>query len=270
MLATLLRTGSQPTTISDDFQRADGSMGVTSVGFLPWMALAGTWSIASHTAHTTAAATSNPFVVVETGLANVTVQATVSSSGGDCLYFRVQDATNWLRLRVHEYTTSYQYYNQSGWDPQAYTQTCQDQGSYSPGQVYYSNYYQSSGIPQTEMVITSTPCSGAAGTGGAGWTANWHSQTVTGPFTGYNYNDQVILEKCVAGTVTALATYATSPTTLKAVCSGSTVTAYANTTQIWTGTVTNFQAATKHGVGLGAPSDVYGSAISAFSVSLVS
>lgn len=94
---------------SDDFNRADNSssLGTSSSGHV-WSAENGTWGISSNQAHMNTS-TANAVAVVESGVADCTVQVTLAALAGfrPGLTFRfVDDSNYWVWYRVT--TTSYQ------------------------------------------------------------------------------------------------------------------------------------------------------------------
>ena len=97
-------------TVSDEFT-GSGALGATEVGNLPWTALTGTWSRTSGRATTSTSVGSNPLAVIDPASPDVDTAIPVSG-GGEAVYVRVADATNWLRARLRRYqqTETYQYY----------------------------------------------------------------------------------------------------------------------------------------------------------------
>ncbi len=118
------------TVIADNFNRTAASLGGTSTGGFPWTALSGTWSTNGTMATTPAVNSSNPLATINYGSANVDASVGVSSGGGDALYLRVTDATNWIRARVRSWTTSVSTYYPSSY----YVDT-----SYYTGGSYYGS-----------------------------------------------------------------------------------------------------------------------------------
>lgn len=120
---------------SDTFDRANGALGSTNGGnILAWQAVKGTWSITANRPTTTDARDTNPVAVVDAASPDVDVSVAVSPSGGDALYFRVQDANNWLRLRVDNTTFSSTYSFQCAY---TYSYSCDYTYSYT---CYATNY----------------------------------------------------------------------------------------------------------------------------------
>lgn len=84
--------------VADDFNRADSSsLGSTSVGSAPWSVLTGAWGISSNTA--SPGATTLSLAVVQTGVADCTVQMTVNRADTATppffgLCFRAVDVNN--------------------------------------------------------------------------------------------------------------------------------------------------------------------------------
>ena len=86
--------------VADTFTRADSSssLGVTSTGAVAWSALRGTWGISTNRAYVSSGHSSTlQFAVVESGLADGTIQFTVASNtfpNQSGSYFRATDANN--------------------------------------------------------------------------------------------------------------------------------------------------------------------------------
>lgn len=105
LLSSVLRIASKGGKVSDDFNRTvSGSLGVTSVGGMPWSILAGAWSVNGSMPSTSTSPSSNPLAVLNPGAKDVSVTSTIGTD--DAIYFRVQDATNWWRLTYQGYQSS--------------------------------------------------------------------------------------------------------------------------------------------------------------------
>jgi hypothetical protein len=91
--------------IVDNFNRADGALGITSDGNGLWEILSGNFAIASNRAVSVPSNATSGLAVVNNFSSDVTISLDVSS-GGDALYFRVVDANNWWRVLVNSVTTT--------------------------------------------------------------------------------------------------------------------------------------------------------------------
>lgn len=96
--------------VYEDTFSGSGALGTIEKGGVAWEAITGTWSRSNGYASTSTAASSNPIAVIDTGVGQIDTSINCSSGGGDALYFRVVDASNWLRARVYSVTTSSTYY----------------------------------------------------------------------------------------------------------------------------------------------------------------
>jgi hypothetical protein len=93
--------------ISDDFARAGAPLGEARVSDIPWKQInASDWT-ANNRAITATADTNNPMAVIPTEFSDIDMSVNISGVGGDCLYFRVVDSSNWWRLRYTETTNTY-------------------------------------------------------------------------------------------------------------------------------------------------------------------
>lgn len=110
MLSKVVRraVGRRAVALSDAFQRADTTSGLGSIpnnGPL-WELISGAWKILSNRAHSDTSGPYNPIAAVETNSSDGDVESSVSGNGGDCIYARVVDASNWLRVRTRRWTTT--------------------------------------------------------------------------------------------------------------------------------------------------------------------
>lgn len=245
-----------------------GSLGTIEVGGVAWSALTGTWARSGGKAVTTAAASTNPLAVVDVGWGDVDASISVSPTGGDALYFRVVDASNWLRLRLRSTVTTSSY--QSGWDTSAWTTTG---ATCNLGGPQFTSIC--SGTDPASGLCTSQTVYGGAGecsvgTNPNGTPATFQTRTVSPHYvTTSSTSYSLVLEKCVAGTVTQLGSVAmgsTQVTSLRVTANGSTITAYANAVQKGVFTDATFATATKHGIGRGGPTSSDSSAIDDFAL----
>lgn len=241
MLGLLLRVGVPQVTYTDTFT-VDGPIGATEVGAQPWTAVTGTWSRASGLAHTSTADSSNPLIVLDVADPNVDLTCAVSTrGGGDCLYVRVVDATNWIRLRTVLTITGYTY---GDWVYGGTSTLAPGDDAYGhPGTYINGN---------TEVIV---------GGDGIHYTYYTRSQTP-------NYAPSAVLEKSIAGTVTTIATLALgSPaSTLRVVALNASLSVYINSTFQGAYTDTTNLSATKHGLGRGTSAGTTGSALDNFSL----
>lgn len=84
---------------------ADGS--ATESGGKTWQALNGTWTRSGGGRVSTATAPgSNPMLVTDLETPDVDARLTTTGASAETLFFRVQDATNWLRVRRSQTQTS--------------------------------------------------------------------------------------------------------------------------------------------------------------------
>jgi hypothetical protein len=257
----MLRRKRQTVTITDDFNRANGAMGVTPVGGVPWQVIAGAWSIAANKAST---ASPDPAIVaVDIGYSDVDMGADVSPQGNDAIYFRIQDAQNWLRARLREQTTSSTVYC-------TYATWTRSSHCYSQ---------QSGGV---EFDASSQACGGCPNTPCGGWVPyeigftcqpdGGSCQLACGTNTFFDY--YIDLQRMVAGGLTNIATVhvgtSVSVTHLRAVLSDTTVKVYGTINGVesllTTQTISNFRTATLHGVGRSSGSSTNGSALDNFTL----
>ncbi len=147
--------------IEDDFNRPDGTIekvGSTysSASYIPdgravWDVLVGSFSIINNklfagTTSITTPPSSSAIAFIDNGSPNVYMSAQVSSTGGDGLYFRVQDENNWSRAYVKAdvevTTTPVGYYNyewQSSASVANYVSIYKDKKKYYPSQTSCEN-----------------------------------------------------------------------------------------------------------------------------------
>lgn len=258
--------------LTDAFSRADTGAGAglgTAPSGLVWSQISGSWQLISNRAYTPTAAAANPVATVAS-TANVDVSVSVSPTGGDALYLRVEDANNWYRLRVENNTRTvvtgqHQESYQTGtgqytWTWNVYSETVYGQWLRGP----YSNTF-SSPWPGNDTYSNGYPCN--VGSSYEVMTTAYYTADTTAVITDH----KVLFEKCVAGVVTLLATYVvTNPTTsLRAVAFGSDYKVFINGTASPVGVITDsaLSTATKHGLGRGGVNTYNsGSALDNFSV----
>ena len=103
-VSNILRMGSGGGKWTDNFNRSVSS-GLGSIPNGPaWQIVTGAWSVNGSRPITATSQGSNPFAIVDPGVADKEVQLTVGA--GDALYFRTLNATNWWRLLWEGYQTS--------------------------------------------------------------------------------------------------------------------------------------------------------------------
>lgn len=233
----------------DTFSGTNGSpLGTIEIGGVAWQVLTGTWTRTNGLAATTTAASSNPLAVIDVGWGDIDQSINVAGAGGgDALYFRVVDASNWLRARANVVVSGYSYgpYVQSG--PYAL----------APGDDAYMNPAYSNAtvvVSDTEYeVFNSGPTS---------YYVYTRSKT-----TSYAYS--VVVEKSVAGTVSTIGSVASAAqvTAIRMVATASTLTLYIDGASSSSGVFVDGTnaTATKHGIGRGV-SSVDASAIDNFSL----
>lgn len=262
--------------VFDSVSRGDQSgPGVTSDGQYTWQVGAGTWSVASHLLSTSDAASTNPYLYIDTGYSDIDESLAISSLGNDAIYFRIVDANNWLRLKLREYTTS-----------TATTQYC-TYNVYQGSELCSNLPCGQNGATATYFTSTacgfcpSVSCSGffpyACAVGPCSSTGSTCTQAC-GTITNYFYNYYLDLEKMVSGSLSSIANISlgqsVSVTQLRVVAVGSTIEAYCKIDGLekLQGTYTDStnSSATKHGIGRGSSNSTTqdGSALKNFSLTL--
>jgi hypothetical protein len=280
------------TIYTDDFNRADTADGA-GLGTIPggpaWAQTSGSWRILSNRASTSTARTSNPVATADFSSTEVDMSVGVASGGGDALYLRVVDASNWLRLRLRtwsvttsnttqNYTTEYQwetYYTVNGSGNLNAGETTGQHTHTTPFSPYQSGWGTYSTPPGFSGTANHTHGTYEPnGTFTSNYAQRNHAHNYTGAYprktgatrqvssgstTTYTTTiyRQVILDKSVAGTITTLDTSATTTaaiTSLRLRGIGSGLSGYYNGggTAVVTATDTAHAAATEHGVGRGA------------------
>jgi len=232
----------------------NAAIGVTQTGGAAWVAYNSTlaqWTrigtnAASSYASTTASASSNPMLVADAGTASVAAVIRVQS-GGDAIYARVSDASNWLRLRV-------------------------SQTSYFQSDGTYTVWIYNSGDHSLYTTFTSTsPTSDCFSytLGGQPYYCNYSANGFT------RVDTTLVLDKDTAGSVSQLGSWPITtgpPNYVGLAALGATLTVrYGPTSGVATvaGSVTSTfnQSATLHGVGLATSS--YGTSTGVGAVTLV-
>lgn len=256
-------------TYSDTFS-GSGALGVTQVGGQAWQVLSGSWSRSGGFAVTSTAKASNPLAVVNVNTGDADVSLNVSQFGGDALYFRVQDASNWWRLLIDYYTTSS---TSSGyWTPTAWTlQSTSCVNGYGGPNDSYSG--QLPNEPDQPSTWVHTDARGTCDLGGTGQAEGWEkyyvyerSETYVSGSTTTTPHYTVYLQKCVAGSVMTVQTYSTAATALRVVAAGGSITPYLNGVSKTPVTDSTLSTATRFGVGRGSVNSGDTSAIDNFSI----
>lgn len=260
-----------------------GVLGKLEQGGFMWNPDSGTWSRSGGFAATASAPSTNPIATVDAKNPNVSINLNPFNGygGGDAIYFRVSDASNWWRLRIRYYSSTVQTgtYNTGMYDIGAYVQVVNNQPTagtqfegYAAG-AYYLAYVPAwpSGNQQDVDKIS---------VNAAHYYSRWqapYSAHYEPSYTTYYYY-VFYLDKCVAGTVTnvkASSSYSLfSAPKMRVDASGSLITCYwySNTTQQGTFNATDTfnQFATKHGVGKGgSDSSSYQSGIDNFTLDYI-
>ena len=231
-------------SVSDNFNRADGPLGVTPTNSLPWQTLSGSFSVSSNRAVSVPSNATSGLAVVDNFASNVNLSLGVSNGGGDALYFRVVDSNNWWRAGVNSVTTTQSFptgYTAYTWvsyrsGAEYYPTTAQ----YGAGcqQTYHDHVTEIYGYgpwPSRTIVTTSSspPPTGTTSStaypsiththslvlAGCGQTVTFTSHThvgttylqssqfvVTGSTTSTVTTTSVVLEKSVSGVITSVGT----------------------------------------------------------------
>jgi hypothetical protein len=254
--------------LNDSFTRANTAAGA-GLGAIPdgpaWEIISGTaWQIVSGRAFTNDTRGNNPIAVVNTPTANVDVTLDFGS-GGDCLYFRVVNATNWWRVRSSYYVTSGSstYWAAGAWSAWGYNNVA--------GADSYNNSTgtgtSSSADQGTSCLSTHSPSGYCTyerrwvqgGSASLPWAYQDRQRSVSEQTSSYSYNVyEIRLEKCVNGTVTSMGSYGAASPQVKVSTTGNSITWYRGSGSTFTaiGTVTDsaHATATKHGLGRGTSS----------------
>ena len=237
---------------------AAGSGVPASSGLPALVAFSGSWRRLGNRAYTDTPASSRPMLGFDAGgRGNVDLGARVSAGGGDALYARWVDPSNWLCARVRTFSTTTTV--QTGTTTYYVWRQYYGSGSVFPGEAYLDQTTTSSSTPTADTyplqqqgysrfnnpVLVSTYSQPAYGT-----------STIT--------TRQVILEKAVSGQVTTLGSANTDAglTSLRLRAIDSTITVLLNgsATPVISATDDVHVTATKHGIGRG-PSELTGSAL---------
>jgi hypothetical protein len=207
--------------ITDNFNRANGSLGTTNTG-QTWSATRGSWSISSNQATSSDSASTYPMATVDINAQNVVVSADITD-GGPGLAFWVTDANSW-------WASSVNYRN-------VYTSSGYYSGTTYPGTVaYYSGSLVATGCeygcftgiscvdcdtlqPNGSPLIYSCTGPGGNGSSGGGNCGTYFPPTSggCGPISGtancnfidtsyYTYYTELKLYKNVSGTISTVAT----------------------------------------------------------------
>lgn len=233
-----------------------------------WSVKQGTWTRGASACSTTAAASTNPMAVTTLLTSDFDVQVgTSTNGGGDALYFRFSDTSNWWRLRNRYVASTGSYisgYTGSGW-----TLTS---GSWYPDgtQPGAGDFNYVNGVATYRVANTGL---------GTGAHANdvfvqTFTQQVVPTYSSYaTYAYYTVLEKCVAGVIAQVAaTQQSSVGTLRVAVVGTSIVPYmGDGTTMDTAVIDDFNDdATGVGVGLGGSdsSGGYSSGLHDFSVSI--
>lgn len=231
---------------------AGSGVGVTDKN---WSAVTGTGTRGASATSFSGASAGTAFAVADFGMADfdLQVKSYEGLGGGDAIYWRVTDGSNWFRLRQrYQRTTSTSYgpWYGTGWGPEAYSiaYVPGQSGYYSPG-TYYTNYQN--GIPRQRNRSVAEPVSGSPNR----VRVHYSFQDVTrDTYTTTNHYRYLICEKCVAGTVSTLTSWQTSAFgVLRVVGFDDDISLYEPDGQTLHSVVTDSfnNSATEHGIGLG-------------------
>lgn len=309
---------------TDSFS-GSGALGNTESGGGSWQVVSGSWSRSGGYAYSSTLPSSNPIAVIDTGSRDTDLSLSVSSGGGDSVYFRVIDTNNWFRVRVRRYqqtvtnyyteyewadvqtsyTTNYEwqqnYYCPSwtstqgdtvrtGWGSfssapsfpssfstshygytgyPGYPSAPPGESSYTYGDQFSHSHYRS-GSPFKTGATSTSSSSYVAGYYWGGSTSSDPNDYRTGNTRQASYNStntyyQIVVEKNVSGSITQLAAYSVTPSSLRVLAQGSAINVYVNGTPQAGLTDSSHLTATRHGIGLAA-SELTGSAIDNFSL----
>lgn len=272
-------------TVSDDFNRADGPLGVTPSNSLPWQTLSGSFAVASNKAVSSPTTATSGLATVDNFASNVELSLGVSSGGGDALYFRVVDANNWWRVRVGSVTTTetytyghYEYYWCSYRSGAEYYPTTAQYGAgcqqtyhdhvsdwptrcawgtsstSPPASIAYNNYSHSHSI-------TLYNCGQTVTFSHTHYASAYYSNTtyvIDGSGTTTVTTVKMHLEKSVAGTITQVGEYNSgNVSSIQVTANGNSIIVKAdnNTTARISTTDSVHSTATRHGIGRGTTSN---------------
>ena len=265
LLGTMLRMASKGGKITDNFNRTlSGSLGTVSSGGYNWSILTGTWDVNGSKPTTATSQSSNPVAVLSPNVSNVEVKLTVGA--GDAIYFRVKDSSNWWRLLWEGYQTSSCQTCCSTCCSTCYstcsanTQGCStNTSSFNCGCSGCGNCTCSCNIGagcSCYLNSASTSCTYSCNP----YSCNCTSCNCTSCNCTYYDNYRLLTQKMVAGTLTTIHTSTTLQGSANAtkqvsvITQGSTITSYVAGSQVYTGTQTDHQLESKHGIGRGASS----------------
>jgi hypothetical protein len=287
------------TVFTDTFNRADtangGGLGAIPGGGQTWVAVAGSWRILSNRASTSTGRSSSPVVVADFGTADVDASVDISSGGGDALYTRVVDASNWFRLRLRTWvvstttqntTTEYQWEQryriggQGNHNPGETTGTHTHSSPYAPVAYGWGGYSSPPSFPGTGSHTHGVylpdgngswnPSHGHAHNASSGPTKTGSTRTVNnGSSTSSTTYRQIVLERCTNGSVTQLSTSSQttgSITSIRLSAIGTALLGYYNGGGASvSATSSEHLTETRHGVGLGT-SEYGGSALDNYTI----
>ena len=230
----------QPVNYSDDFA-SSGALGNVKTGtpVIPWLFLnsaSTNWTRnTDSSARVNLNSNVNPMAILAVQAPDVEISLTPSSTSGT-IYYRVVDATNWLRTRVN-YVGTTTYSTQPG-------HTCNFQWADGSIHTYGNNFFAPT--PQ-QAEITYGAMTGSCYRDGS------YGQYAEG--TTYYY--YLVVDKSVAGTITSLSSVNIGsgvPTFIKVVTKGANVKSYYGSslgamTLTSNLTESTHQTATQHGIG---------------------
>lgn len=257
---------------------ADGTGIPVPAGHPAFTQVNGSWRRYQNRAYTSTARSEDPIIAVQIGSGDVDLSVSISNSGGDCLYIRVTDSNNWIRLRLRKYQTSYQYYQtQYQWFLQHWEASIDGNGSHTHSQYKWGWDQFSSPFTSGEQQYSHSHS--INGSGSSYFHLHDDNEILNhyytgqtqqvGPYTGYTDNWRLYLEKSVSGTVTELGNAGVSSgiTSIRLRAVGSSIKAYFNglSGEVISVTDSTHSAVNWHGLGRG-DSDYNGHALDNFNI----
>lgn len=272
-LRVLIGGGIKAIPLADNFDRANTTttdgLGKTSTGQRDWTYPSGAWQISSNRAYTGTDRGLHPIARVESYASDVDVQTNISGGGGDCLYVRVTDVNNWIRLRQRGWQTSTTTSTScctKTCNNTLYSRDCSDPGGCNSCNCCVPMPDSCDGCPTTCCgclgCCTDWGCKTYTGTNSCGTHC---CETGTCTSTTYQDNYAVYLEKRVGGTITTITSWGGSYSLLRMRLTGTSVQVFTGTTDRGSFAVAEHATVSYHGIGRG-PSEYNGHALDNFSL----